>query len=85
MNISYLLGDSDGLYSWDANTGFFTCTLCNKSFQSKGNFNRHMRTTHTANQEVSCDVCGHIFKNVVSLRQHMRRTLHGKQNNLNYY
>lgn len=47
----------------------FQCSLCNKSFKTKDNINRHMMRH---NMEFKCDICGKKFSENSNLQHHLR-------------
>ena len=51
----------------------FQCTLCDKRFNNKANFNKHRRT-HTNQRPFVCNVCGQTYRQNYDLKRHM--TLH---------
>lgn len=53
----------------------FECFLCNKSFASNGNLNKHLRTLHKdSHEEANCHICecNKIFESAQSLNAHYR-------------
>ena len=43
------------------------CELCSKTFHSLSSLEIHLREEH---KEKTCDICGHIYKNLANLRNH---------------
>ncbi len=54
--------------------GIVTCPVCNSSFTTQGNLNRHCRTKHEG-KKVLCDVggCDQSFSQMSDLRRHKNR------------
>ena len=69
---------------------YYFCPICGVSSAVKSNVLRHIRTVHGPNQNLTCQNCGSIYKNVGSLREHQRKKICGqiltssKLSNLNW-
>jgi len=59
------------------NTDGELCKWCLKSFSTKGNLNRHIRSVHLKENWV-CDMCGRSFHEKQSLLRH-KRNIHQDQ------
>lgn len=55
-----------------------TCVLCKRVFKNERVLGHHMRYSHTEIGPLPCEFCGKCFKNMVSLRNHLKR-LHGPE------
>ena len=59
-----------------AGNGKWSCNVCNKMIiGNKSQMKRHV-IIHVPGQEVSCNICGNVFKNKYSFESHKSRT-HG--------
>ena len=58
----------------------FKCITCSSTFSDKGNLLQHERTVHSQ-LKVKCDSCGAILKNMLTLKDHMKRIHEMKEKN----
>ena len=56
-------------------SGFWHCTMCDKSNYKKSNIKSHIETNHM-NKSFPCKFCEVIFKNRQALRMHEVRAKH---------
>jgi len=59
-------------------SGGFSCTLCNKQFNQKGNGKRHMQIVHMTPQWLSCQYCNKSFRHKYALDRHISSLMHEK-------
>ena len=50
----------------------FSCIVCGRAFPKLWLCRRHIRTVHTEDQEVTCNICNRTLKNQGSLKTHLR-------------
>lgn len=54
----------------DSRNAIYTCEKCNKQFESKEEFELHMRVEHEQ-QKFTCNICDKSFINQSDLKMHM--------------
>ena len=54
-----------------------SCKICNKSFKTKSNLNRHVSSIHRRSDNFLCEFCGKMFNQKANLDKHIQ-TLHYK-------
>ena len=50
----------------------FSCIVCGRAFPKLWLCRRHIKTVHTEDQEVACNICNRTLKNQGSLKTHLR-------------
>ncbi|XP_039648879.1 zinc finger protein 135-like [Perca fluviatilis] len=55
----------------DPESNPFRCSVCPKTFNRRGNLNKHMRT-HTGEKPFSCSLCGKMFCQKAGLDYHLK-------------
>ena len=53
---------------------YFTCSICNNSFHSQRNLDRHIAVVHDQNKPFECGACGLSFARKERLKQHIERS-----------
>ena len=48
-------------------SGFFMCSICSREFSGLNSLKKHI-PIHTRRVQHKCDVCGHVFGKIKSLR-----------------
>ncbi|XP_061834021.1 uncharacterized protein [Nerophis lumbriciformis] len=62
--------DSKGDMRHHTDNKHFVCSECGKSFDKKGNLNRHIQV-HTGEKPFACSVCAKRFSSKCTLKRHM--------------
>ena len=57
---------------------YFVCTVCNNSFHSQRNLDRHISVVHDQIKPFECGICGMTFSRKEKLKQHVER-FHGEE------
>ena len=71
---SVCAGELEKWITFDTVKNTWTCLACGKQTGlRKDNIKRHFTTLHTETPRVQCHICQGLYKNQVTLKQHMRQ------------
>jgi len=59
--------------------GVFECYICNRQFNARYNYKRHMNTVHADTRQFKCEECGMEFKLKNHLTVHVRQVHEGEK------